>query len=235
MSEHPFGIAQSTYAPPWAPCPDRLQAKVRDAITEQASGGTSEPIGDRLEKHRDRLRRMVRLRLDRRLQGRVDASDVIQDAFAEAAMRYDEYAADPPMPFFLWLRFLTRQRLLILHRKHLGAQVRDAAREVSLYQGAWPEATSAALAAQLVGRNTSPSNAAVRAEMKIQVQDALNGMDAVDREVLSLRHFERLSNIEAAQELGIQEAAASQRYVRALARLREILIALPGGETMMEP
>lgn len=202
--------------------------------SDQVPTTRAEPLGDLLETHRERLRRMVRLRLDRRLQGRIDASDVIQDAFAEASTRYDEYVADPPMPFFLWLRFLTRQRLLVLHRKHLGAQVRDASRDVSLYQGAWPEATSAALAAQLVGRNTSPSNAAVRAEMKIRVQDALNTMDAVDREVLSLRHFERLSNVEAARELGIQEAAASQRYVRALARLREILINLPGGDGMLE-
>ena len=192
------------------------------------------PLGEMLQRHRERLKRMVRLRMDRRLQGRIDDSDVIQDAFAEVAKRYDEYIADPPMPFFLWLRFLTKQRLLVLHRRHLGAQTRDASREVSLFRGAWPEATSAALAAQLVGRSTSPSNAAVKAEIIVRIQDALNSMDTSDREVLSLRHFERLSNIETAQELGIQDAAASQRYVRALGRLREILIHLPGGDGMLD-
>src|SRR3989442_2789770 len=133
------------------------------------------------------------------------------------------------MPFFIWLRFITAQRLVMLHWHHLGIEARDVGREVSLYRGALPEATSAALAAQLVGRLTSPSVAAVRAEMKIRLQEALNSMDPMDREVLALRHFEQLSNAETAEVLGIQESAASKRYVRALKKLKEILTNMPGG------
>jgi RNA polymerase sigma-70 factor (ECF subfamily) len=118
---------------------------------------------------------------------------------------------------------------LRVHRQHLGAEMRDVAREVSLYRGALPAATSAALAAQLLGRDTRPSEAAVRAERSIRLQEALNSMDPLDREVLALRHFEQLSNAEAARVLGLQEGAAAKRYVRALKRLRLILDARPGG------
>ena len=186
-------------------------------------------LGELFAQHRDRLRRMVRLRMDRRLQGRVDASDVMQEAYLEASARYADYLREPSMPFYLWLRFITGQKLLVLHRRHLGAQARDVGREVSLYHGALPEATSAALAAQLVGRRTSPSQAAVRAEMRIRVQEAINMMDPIDREVLALRHFEQLTNAETAQSLEIEESAASKRYVRALKRLKEILTSMPGG------
>src|SRR5262249_54538153 len=147
----------------------------------------------------------------------------------EASARLADYTRKPDMPFFLWLRFLTGQRLLRVHRQHLGAEMRDVAREVSLYHGALPEATSAALAAQLLGRDTRPSEAAIRAERRIRLQEALNSMDPIDREVLALRHFEQLTNPEAARVLGLQESAAAKRYVRALKRLREILDARPGG------
>jgi RNA polymerase sigma-70 factor (ECF subfamily) len=180
-------------------------------------------------RHRERLRRMVRLRLDRRLLGRVDPSDVLQEAYLDIARRAQEYLADPTMPPFLWLRFLTAQRLMILHRRHLGAQVRDAEREISLHRGAIPEATSVSLAHQLLGRMTSASQAAIRAELQTRLQVVLNGMDPIDREVLALRHFEELSNAETAQVLGLQKAAASNRYIRALKRLKDLLDALPEG------
>jgi len=198
-------------------------------LIERAARGESEPLGELLLRHRARLRRMVGLRLDRRLQGRIDPSDVIQEASLEAAERLPEYARGPTMPFFLWLRLLTGQRLQVLHRRHLGARMRDAGREVALYRGALPEATSVALAAQLLGRDTRPSEAAVRAERKLRLQEALNGMDPLDREALALRHFEHLTTGEAAQVLGITAAAAGKRYLRALERLREILTQGPGG------
>jgi RNA polymerase sigma-70 factor (ECF subfamily) len=200
-----------------------------DHLLQATARGDSEKWGTLLERHRERLRRMVALRLDRRLQGRLDASDIIQEAYLEASTRMAEYLKQPAMPFFLWLRFLTSQKLLELHRRHLGAQVRDAGREVCLYQGALPETSSAALAAQLLGHLTQPSQAAIRAEMKIRLQDALNSMDALDREVLALRHFEQLSNAETAQTLRIRESAASKRYIRALEKLRTILSSMPGG------
>src|SRR5262245_17531906 len=143
-------------------------------VLERAVAGDKASWGDLLAQHRGRLRRMVALRLDRRLQGRIDPSDVIQESYLEASLRLAEYLASPSMPFFLWLRFLTGQKMVELHRHHLGVQMRDVAREISLYGGMLPEATSAALAAQLLGRATRPSEAAVRAEIKIRLQEALN-------------------------------------------------------------
>jgi RNA polymerase sigma-70 factor (ECF subfamily) len=198
-------------------------------LIDRAIEGDQAAWRDLLARYRERLRRMVALRLDRRLQGRVDASDVIQEAMVDASHRLAEYKQNPAMPFFLWLRYLTGQRLLDQHRRHLGAQGRDVAREISLYRGAMPETTTAALAAQLLGRHTSPSQAAVRAERKIRLQEALNSLEPVDREILALRHFEQLSNAEVAQVLDLDKSAASKRYARALVRLKDILVSMPGG------
>ena len=198
-------------------------------LLERAVQGDHTGWGDLLERHRERLRRMVALRLDRRLQGRIDPSDVIQEAYLEAWARLPEYLHQPKMPFFLWLRFLAGQKLVTQHRHHLGVQMRDADLEIALYRGTMPEASSVALAGQLLGHDTRPSEAAARAEMKIRLQQLLNSMDATDREVLVLRHFEQLSRSESAQLLGISDAAVSKRYFRALRRLKEILASLPGG------
>ena len=201
-----------------------------DKLIGLAAAGDSAALGALFAHYRERLKTMVRLRLDRRLQGRVDASDVLQEAFIEAAQRLPEYARAAPaqrMPLFLWLRFLTGQRMLIVHRRHLGARMRSAKEEVSLYRRAMPEATTVSLAAQLLGRLTSPTQAAARAELQLHLQQALNSMDPMDREVLTLRHFEELNNNETAAALGISKTAASNRYVRALRRLRHILAGLP--------
>jgi RNA polymerase sigma-70 factor (ECF subfamily) len=199
-------------------------------LIERARQGDQVAWGQLLERHRARLRRMIALRLDVRLQGRVDASDVIQEGYLAASRRFAAYAEDPAaMPFFLWLRFLVGQELQEQHRRHLGVLAREAGREVSLYRGAMPETTTAALAAQLMGKITSPSQAAVRAERKIRLQEALNSLEPIDREVLVLRHYEQLSNGEAALVLGLDKSAASKRYTRALIRLKEILSHLSGG------
>ena len=141
---------------------------------------------------------MVRLRLDRRLHGRVDPSDVLQEAYLDVAQQLSSYRAKPEMPFYVWLRLTTGQRLLGLHRQHLGAALRDAGREVSLHRGSLPQASSVSLAAQLLGKMTSVSKAVERVEIQLQLQAALNGMDEMDREIIALRHFEELSNAEAA-------------------------------------
>ena len=198
-------------------------------LIEQARRGDAAALNELFTRHRDRLRRMVQMRLDWRLHGRIDASDVIQDAYLAAARRLDEYLRDPAMPLFLWLRFLVGEQMMILHRRHLGAKMRDARREVSLYRHALPEASSAALAAQLLGQQTSPSEAAIHAERMLRLQAAVNRLDPLDREVLSLRHFEQLSRAETAQLLGIGEAAAAKRYIRALKRLKDTLADMPGG------
>lgn len=193
-----------------------------DHLLRRAAAGDRDALGLLLQRDRERLRRAVALRLDRRLAGRVDPSDVLQEAQLEAASRLAEYLQNPTIPFFLWLRLITLQRVLTTHRRHLGAQARAAGREVSLDRGL-PQATSAALAAQLLGRMTSPSNAAIRAEMKARLHEALEQMDAADRAVLTLRHFEQLTAAEAALELGISEEAVKKRHIRALKRLKQIL------------
>jgi RNA polymerase sigma-70 factor (ECF subfamily) len=196
-------------------------------LLRRAAAGDQQAVNELFSLYRDRLRAMVRLRLNRRLQGRVDPSDVLQEAYLEVCKGFAEYARAPTLPFFLWLRHLTGQKLIAVHRQHLGAQMRDADREVSLYRGALPQTSSASLAAQLLGRLTSPTQAALRAELQIRIQEALNSMDPLDREVLALRHFEMLSNAETAQVLGLKKSAASNRYIRALGRLKDILSALP--------
>jgi RNA polymerase sigma-70 factor, ECF subfamily len=195
-----------------------------DALLEHAAGGDAQALGLLFEHHRGRLEMMVRLRLDRRLQGRLDPADVLQEAYLEVARRFGEYVAGSrDLPFFLWLRLITGQKLAELHRCHLEVKMRSAGMEVSLYHGGLPRASSASLAELLMGRLTSASRAAIRAETQLRVQEALNSMAELDREVLVLRHFEMLSNEETARELGIKPSAASNRHIRALRRLEEIL------------
>ncbi len=198
------------------------------ALIRRAEGGDERALSNLFARYRDRLHRMVKLRMDRRLQGRLDASDVLQEAYLDVAKRAAEYRVNPKMPVFLWLRLITGQRLMALHRKHLGAQMRDAAQEVSLHRGALPPASSISIAAMLLGRITSPTRAASRAEMQVRLQDVLNSMDPIDREILTLRHFEELGNRETAQVLGITKSAASSRYIRAVMRLKMELANIPG-------
>jgi RNA polymerase sigma-70 factor, ECF subfamily len=190
--------------------------------------GDESALVEMFARHRDRLKRMVAIRLDRRLQGRIDASDVLQEAGIDVMKRAREYLTNPSMPAFVWLRWITGQRLLVLHRRHLGSKVRDVGLEVSLHHGAMPQATSVSLAEMLLGRLTSPTRAAQRAELQLRLQEVLNAMDPIDREILTLRHFEELNNNETAQVLGISKTAASNRYVRALKRLKDDLAGLPG-------
>jgi RNA polymerase sigma-70 factor (ECF subfamily) len=196
---------------------------------DRLRGGDRGALAAFFEQHRDRLRRMVELRLDARLRSRLDASDVVQEAFLDVARDLDAYLADPKFPPLLWLRMHVGRRLTTMHRQHLGTKMRDARLEISLYQGALPEASSAALASMLLGRQTSPTQAAQRAERLLRVQEALNSLDPIDREVLALRHFEQLGRAETAQVLGITQEAGAKRYFRALKRLKDVLATLPGG------
>ncbi|HLU49492.1 MAG TPA: sigma-70 family RNA polymerase sigma factor [Planctomycetota bacterium] len=197
-------------------------------LLERARSGDRSAIGSLFESQRARLRRMLALRIDGRLRGRVEPADVIQDAFLEATLRFDEYLRAPSMPFYLWLRFITTQRLHAIYREHLGTQKRDARREVGLYNQAFPQASSEALAAQLLGKVSTPSETAIRSELRARLLDTLEAMDPGDRELIALRHFEQLGNGETAQILGIDESAASKRYVRAMTRLRTLLDRIPG-------
>jgi RNA polymerase sigma-70 factor, ECF subfamily len=198
-------------------------------LLERLQTGDRRALADLFQRHRDRLRTMVELRMDARLHGRIDASDVLQDGFLDLAKQLESYLREPRLPVFLWLRMVVRDRLAMYHRRHLGTGMRDAGREVSLYRDPLPQASSAALASMLLGRLTSPSNAAIRAEQLIQVQDAVNSLDPIDREVVALRHFENLTRAETAVVLGITEEAGAKRYIRALKKLKTILAAMPGG------
>jgi RNA polymerase sigma-70 factor (ECF subfamily) len=191
--------------------------------------GDQRALAQLFSQHRDRLRRMVELRLDARLRGRVSPSDVLQEAYIDILNRLPHYQASPDVSFFVWARAVTVQRLIQVHREHLLAQARDAGREVRLGRDATIEASSERMA-ELMGEVTSPSVAAQRGEVVAMVREALDRLDPLDREVVALRHFEDLSNQEVAAALGIRTAAASKRYVRALERLRVVLEALPGFE-----
>jgi RNA polymerase sigma-70 factor (ECF subfamily) len=193
-------------------------------LLDRAASGDTEALGQLFAEHRERLKRMVQMRLHPRLRSRLDASDVIQEVYVEYARSLSEYVKNPEAPFFLWLRFLTGRKIQGLHRHHLGVHMRDAGREIAIDRGAMPQASSVYLAAQLLGKLTSPSAAAIRSERRRQLEIALNAMDPIDREVLALRHFEQLSNSETAEVLGISQAAASNRFVRALARLKKVLL-----------
>jgi RNA polymerase sigma-70 factor (ECF subfamily) len=178
--------------------------------------------------HRDRLEAMVRVRLPPRLRARLSTSDVLQESYLDAQKRVDEYLQAGPMPFYLWLRRVTAQKLIDLERRHLGRQKRAAGKEVSIEQLAIPGATSEGIARSLVEPRASPSEEAVHAELKAALEAAFDRMDPADREVIALRHFERLTAPETAEVLGIKEEAAQKRYVRALKKMRAIMAAFPG-------
>ena len=205
--------------------PRMTDARGADVDRLRAAGAERPGVlGDLFDRHRDRLRRMIELRMDPRLRGRVDASDVLQEAYLEISSRLDDYLRDPSMPFQLWIRFITGQKLIGLYRYHIGTQKRDARRQVPIAPGGAPEASTVAMAEHfLAGSGTTPTGFAVKSEFQGQLIEALESMDPVDREVLVLRHFEQFGNSETAQILGISITAASNRYVRALKRLREVL------------
>lgn len=213
---------------------DPTPSEATDLI-ERLRGGDRKALAELFDRYRARLRRMVDLRMDPRLRTRLDASDVLQEAYLDVAKDLPPYLANQKLPPLLWLRLHVGRRLITLHRHHLGAKMRDAGMEISLYRGALPEASSAALASMLLGKQTSPSQAAQRAERMLRVQEALNSLEPIDREVLALRHFEQLSRAETAQVLGIAQEAGAKRYFRALKRLKDVLATMPGGREGLEP
>jgi RNA polymerase sigma-70 factor (ECF subfamily) len=203
------------------------ESSATNDLLARVRAGDQQGLADLFARYRERLRRMLRLRLDRRLLGKVDLSEVLHQAFADACQGAAEYLKQPAMPVFLWLRFMTGQRLAALHRQHLGSDFEGAGQEVSLYRGALPAATSSALAAQLLGGLPPSAQPTGRAELQIRLQDALNTINLLDREILVLRHFEELSNNETALVLGIEKSVASNRYLQALKGLKNILNSIP--------
>lgn len=196
---------------------------IRQRLEADAEG----VLAEEFSRNHDRFWRMVDFRLDGALMGRVDPDDVLQEAWLAATKRVDHFLENESLSLFVWLRMIVQQTLIDVQRRHLGVKKRDAYRERSFQAGRWSQNTSVSLVAKLMGTFTSPSQAAVRDERAAQLRDAIDRMDEIDREILALRHFEELTNSEVAEVLAVQETAASNRYVRALRRLKTILDGLP--------
>lgn len=192
---------------------------LRRAVEQRDTGLFAEVF----ERHRERLSLVVRLRIDRRVRARFDAEDVLQDTFEEAWRRATGFLGDPQVPVYLWLRYLVLQRLRQSHRQHMKTLSRDARREVRFDPRGLPESSSEALVDMLVATTTSASSHARRRERGDKLREVINALDRTDREILALRHFEQLRNVEVAQVLGITPSASSVRYFRALERLRSVL------------
>jgi RNA polymerase sigma-70 factor (ECF subfamily) len=195
-------------------------------LLDQAQRGDGAARERLLAEHREPVRRMIDLRLDPAIAARVDASDVVQDVLLEANRRLDAYLAKPVMPFHLWLRHIAKDRLIDAHRRH-RARRRGVDREQPMVPAALAGKSSVELAARLMDRERTPASAAIQHEMERRLHQAIAALDDDDREVILMRHFEQLSNQEVALALGLTEAAASMRYLRAMRRLRGLL--QPGG------
>jgi len=176
-------------------------------------------LGELLEQQRGRLLRMLDLRMDRSLRARIGPSEVLQEAWTEVSSRLDEYLENPQVPFYVWIRFITAQRLLKLQHFHSDAPERAVGHEAP----AMPAATSVALVDHLVGAGLTPSLVLAEDVFRNRLEKVLDEMNALDREVLVLRHFEEMSNAATAQALDIDTGAASERYIRALEQLTGVL------------
>src|SRR5580704_7345326 len=188
-------------------------------LLNNARGGDGDAVNRLLERHRESLRRMVQVRLDRALAGRVDASDIVQDVLWEASRRLSDYLLEAKMPFHLWLRELAKDHLIDAHRRHRKAQRRSVDRERPL-TAEFSDRSSLDLAAQLRDKELTPATAAIRKELEARFLTALDQLDEEDAEIILMRHYEQLSNSETSQALGLTPAAEGMRHLRALRRLR---------------
>ena len=199
------------------------EADKTQELLANAKEGSEEAIGKLLDRHRDALRRMVQMRLDRRIQRRVDVSDIVQEVLFEANRRLSKYLQDPKMPFHLWLRHMARDRIIDAHRRHRVSAKRSVDREKPLTSPANVDRSTMEIAAQLCDPAITPAAAATMHELARRFEAAIDELEERDREVLLMRHFEHLTNQEVAQALSLTEPAASMRYLRALRRLRALI------------
>jgi RNA polymerase sigma-70 factor (ECF subfamily) len=196
--------------------------KTQDLLAH-AKGGDAEAVNRLMDRHRDSLRRMVQLRLDQRIQKRIDVSDIVQDVLVEANRRLQDYLAQPAMPYHLWLRQIAQDRIIDAHRRHRASAKRSVDKERPLAVPAADDHSTIQLAAQLAGHELTPGTAAAQKEMAQVVEAAIAKLPDQDCEIIIMRHYEQLSNQEIAQALDLSEPAASMRYLRALRRLKELM------------
>jgi RNA polymerase sigma-70 factor (ECF subfamily) len=192
-------------------------------LLDQARRGDRAAAERLLAGHREPVRRMIDLRLDPAIAARLDASDVVQEVLLEASRRLDDYLRDPAMPFPLWLRHIARDHIIDAHRRHRQAQRRGVDREKPLVPAAFADRSSLELAAQFLDQELTPASAAIQQEMQRRLHAAISELGEDDREVVLMRHFEQMSNQEVAAVLGLSEAAASMRHLRALRKLKTLL------------
>ena len=197
-------------------------------LIERAKSGDEDALADLFGRFKPRLRRVISVRMDQKLRGRLDPSDVLQEAFLDLAKRLPAFSSrDDQMSMFVWMRLVASEKLIQLHRQHVTAKKRSAGREVSI-DAAAPDHSSICLAGHLLGHFSSAGNKLIREEMQRVLMSTLESMDEVDREIILMRGFEELSNVEAAEALSISQNAASNRYVRAMTRLKKELEQIPG-------
>ncbi len=199
------------------PEPEKTEQLLADAKVGDASA-----VNRLLDRHRDAVHRMVRMRLDQKILRRVDVSDVVQDVLVEANRRLQDYLANPGMSFHLWIRQIARDRIIDAHRRHRASAKRSVDREQALAPHG-EDQSSVLLAAQLCDPRLTPAAAATQQEMARRVEQAITRLGEQDGEIVVMRHYEHLSNQEIAQALGLTEPAASMRYLRAIRRLRSLL------------
>ena len=194
-----------------------------EELLSLARGGDSEAVNQLIERHRDSLRHLVRMRLDRQIQPRVDASDIVQDVLVEASRRLNDYLANPAMPFHLWVRHIARDRIIDAHRRHRVSAKRSVDREQAMAIPGGMDQSSVMLVRELMDAGRSPASLVIEQELAGLVEGAITNLEELDAEVIVMRHYEQLTNQEIALALGLTEPAASMRYLRAIKRLRELM------------
>ncbi|MEM7456979.1 MAG: sigma-70 family RNA polymerase sigma factor [Planctomycetota bacterium] len=194
-----------------------------EELLDQAKTGDESAVNLLMDRHRNSVKQLVRMRLDQKIQRRVDVSDIVQDVFVEANRRLQTYLADPIMPFHLWLRQIARDRIIDAHRRHRVSARRSVDREQALAVPGGQDKSSIQLMSMLGDQRLTPAARALQAEMARRVEDAITRLDQRDCEIVVMRHYEQLTNQEIAEILGLTEPAASMRYLRAIRRLKKLL------------
>ncbi|MCH2181203.1 MAG: sigma-70 family RNA polymerase sigma factor [Mariniblastus sp.] len=195
-----------------------------EELLAQAQTGDASAVNQLLERHRNSLRQLVRIRLDQKIRGRVGVSDVVQDVLVEANRRFQRYLENPVMPFHLWLRHIARDRIIDAHRRHRGTARRSVDREQNRWSPAGYDQSSLQLASILNDKRLTPAAAAIQKEMSRRVEQSLSKLDEKDSEIIVMRHYEMLTNQEVALILNLTEPAASMRYLRAIRRLKDTFL-----------